>query len=645
MKLAAVTKHTDQNPPSDDLSWPCGMQTHGGLAKHITRFSTRRASGVNIKHLLAAGALISVCALPAATAELDANKVDVNASTSQDWKEQWALPEGFSISIDTEGYHYPTAIAFVPNPDDDPKDPLYFVTELRGKVKVVTNDRTVHTFADGFLQTEFYEEIPHGVSEFGLAGICLEPKRGYVFITFAYQDDDKTLRNNIIRFTTTPGTFSIKPNSQRAFTDVFAHYEAGPSHQIGPCAVHDGMLYAGVGDGFKSPLGSQRLDVLLGKIIRMNLDGKPVPANPFYVDDDIRKARNYVWAYGLRNPFSLEIVRGDVIVAENGPQIDRFVEVRQGQNYLWDGTTESIATNAAYVFLDSIGPTQMDYYPATPSAFPEAYANQLYLAYSGDGGIVRLRYGFEDHRLLAAPEPVVQPAGDGAQPIVGMGLGPDGLYFAPLLPVTDGKAAVLKVRYEPKEAHPITLAQLANSAELGADIKELMRAKGCFGCHRLTGVFELGGAQGPLLDQGDGPMVERIQHRIGSKEYLQYLQELNAREQQLSKPYERWRQEVAEAQGLERVRLWMKYQILEPQFDGPSTMPDLGLTEAEAEAITRFLLVEAGGKGIKERVRDLLPEPTYRNLVYAFGTGVIVGLPIWLALRWFGLLWTRRRHG
>jgi hypothetical protein len=43
------------------------------------------------------------------------------------------VPEGFSISIDTEGYHYPTAIAFVPTPGNDPKDPLYFVTELRGR--------------------------------------------------------------------------------------------------------------------------------------------------------------------------------------------------------------------------------------------------------------------------------------------------------------------------------------------------------------------------------------------------------------------------------------------------------------------------------------------------------------------------------
>ena len=45
----------------------------------------------------------------------------------------------------------PTAIAVVPNLGSGPKDPLYFVAELRGRIRVVTNDRSVHTFAEGFV--------------------------------------------------------------------------------------------------------------------------------------------------------------------------------------------------------------------------------------------------------------------------------------------------------------------------------------------------------------------------------------------------------------------------------------------------------------------------------------------------------------
>jgi len=48
-----------------------------------------------------------------------------------DWKWDWAVPRDFSLQIDTVGYDFPSSIAFVPHPGDDPKDPLYFVTELR----------------------------------------------------------------------------------------------------------------------------------------------------------------------------------------------------------------------------------------------------------------------------------------------------------------------------------------------------------------------------------------------------------------------------------------------------------------------------------------------------------------------------------
>ena len=59
------------------------------------------------------------------------------AGAESDWRSEWELPPGFSLKIDTEGFDAPTAIAFVPHPGPDPKSPLYFVTELRGKVKVV----------------------------------------------------------------------------------------------------------------------------------------------------------------------------------------------------------------------------------------------------------------------------------------------------------------------------------------------------------------------------------------------------------------------------------------------------------------------------------------------------------------------------
>ena len=93
-----------------------------------------------------------------------------------DWRSDWAVQSQFSLRIDTEGYQFPTSIAFVPNPGRGPKDPLYFVTELKGKVKVVTNDRSVFTFAENFFRLP-PEKLGVYLS-IGLAGICLEPKHG-----------------------------------------------------------------------------------------------------------------------------------------------------------------------------------------------------------------------------------------------------------------------------------------------------------------------------------------------------------------------------------------------------------------------------------------------------------------------------------
>jgi len=98
------------------------------------------------------------------------------------------VADNFALDLDTQGYHFPSAIAFVPTPGSGPKDPLYFITELRGTIKVVTNDRSVHIFADGFFHSQPRKELPDLEGETGMAGVCLEPSRGYVFVTYAYTD-------------------------------------------------------------------------------------------------------------------------------------------------------------------------------------------------------------------------------------------------------------------------------------------------------------------------------------------------------------------------------------------------------------------------------------------------------------------------
>jgi glucose/arabinose dehydrogenase len=539
---------------------------------------------------------------------------------------------------------------------------LYFVTELRGKIKVVTNDRTVYTFAEGFLQSEFgNEQVPVGESEYGLGGLCLAPEQGYLFVTFAYQDETGTLRNNVMRFETTPETFGLKPTSQVAFTKIFAPYETGNSHQIGSCQISNDMLYVSVGDGLFWPHDSQQKDSLRGKLIRMTLDGKPVADNPFYVDGDTAKAINYIFALGLRNAFSLEVVNGTAFLAENGWSHDRFYEVKPGGNYIWNGYDESIAANADYVFLETVAAVHMDYYKDLSPAFPDKFKDQFYISSSSikeTAGIVRIPYGVKEGMMTGVPEHFVKPVerptdwaiGNEWSWVAGLAFGPDGLYFAPLMPVRNEKSAVMKVTYDPANAHPLTLKKLEARELAAADstyIEGFMHRKGCLGCHAM-GKGTQDAVKAPSL--GGNAMVERVQQQISSPEYLKGLQELNARDDAEYNRYDEWRDKLAQAQGTERVRTYLTYQILEPGFDGPSGMPDLGLSRAEAEAITDYLLSGEGEPAFLQEIwgpwwqKATKTEP--RRLTTAFGGGMLaggllIGLFMSVVLAWFA----RRRRG
>lgn len=561
-------------------------------------------------------ALISFCLITATlfiSHPIKPSRAGAPEGDAFDWRSNWALEEGFSLAVDTDGYQFPTAIAFVPNPGDDPKDPLYFVTELRGQIKVVTNDRSVFTFAKDFFALEPKEELPSSQGEIGLAGICLEPKRGYVFVTFAYQDEGKTLRNNVVRFQSTPGSFSRKPTAQTAFTDIFLPYPTGIAHQIGSCEVHDDLLFIGIGEAWQ-PFESQQLDSLYGKIVRMTLDGEPVPDNPFFQNTDRNLAANYIWAYGLRNPFSLKILDGSVFAADNGPNIDRFLEIEKGQNYLWNGDQNSIATNAAYVFIPSVGPVQMDFYSGSSSLFPQQYDQQFFLAASayernGDKspGVLSVNYSLGEHRMLAVPQYLVKYRGKQHQMVTGLAFGPDGLYFTPLYPDKEGSNPVLKVSYAPEQAYPYTLLTTI-------DPLSFIKEKGCFGCHIVGARHANAGTVGPRLD-GD-LLVERLEKRLNSDEYTRQLAEIDALTSEPHRSYKAARAEVMNATGIEKIRSWVKYRIHEPRFDMQySQMPNLGLSDKEAQMIADYLLrdyidtSEAGRStfNLKQRITRLLP--------------------------------------
>jgi glucose/arabinose dehydrogenase len=120
----------------------------------------------------------------------------------------------------------------------------------------------------------------------------------------------------------------------------------GGQLQFGP----DGFLYIGTGDGGSAndpPCNAQRDDVLLGKLLRIDVD-QNVGSSPFY---GIPPSNPFVgaglpldeiWAKGLRNPwrFSFDRMTGDLYIGDVGQDEREEIDVQPrasagGENYGW----------------------------------------------------------------------------------------------------------------------------------------------------------------------------------------------------------------------------------------------------------------------------------------------------------------------
>ncbi len=132
----------------------------------------------------------------------------------------------------------------------------------------------------------------------------------------------------------------------------------GGELQFGP----DGYLYIGTGDGGSAndpPCNAQRDNVLLGKLLRIDVDtgGPPFyripPTNPFVGRAD---ALEEIWAKGLRNPwrFSFDRSTGDLWIADVGQSAREEIDFQPrsspgGENYGWkimEGTLCGVGGNS-----------------------------------------------------------------------------------------------------------------------------------------------------------------------------------------------------------------------------------------------------------------------------------------------------------
>ncbi|HLY35323.1 MAG TPA: PQQ-dependent sugar dehydrogenase, partial [Candidatus Limnocylindria bacterium] len=187
--------------------------------------------------------------------------------------------------------------------------------------------------------------------ERGLLGLAFHP--GFpdpprIFVDYTRQPDGATV---ISELQATAGR--ADPASERILLVIpqpYANHNGGQL-AFGP----DGGLYIGMGDGGSGgdPHGNgQNTHALLGKILRIDVDGPHAPGKAYAIPDDNPFAPDgarpgagapEVWAYGLRNPwrFSFDPANGDLYIGDVGQsaweEIDRQPGGSQaGQNYGWN---------------------------------------------------------------------------------------------------------------------------------------------------------------------------------------------------------------------------------------------------------------------------------------------------------------------
>jgi len=514
--------------------------------------------------------------------------------------DDWATQPGFRVYIDSTGHLYPTSIAFVPQPTEEPEQPYYYVAELHGRIKVVTRNRAVYIYADNLLNFTPGPDGTEADGGIGLVGVCVHPTSGDLFATMV-MDDHGVFRNKITRLRSHDGG-----RTAAEIEDILILSQdemRGNAHQIQGCIFGpDGKLYASVGNGDQPRLGPE-LTSLQGKILRLNADGSPPPDNPFFDAENPHSARNYIYATGLRNPFALVWQGNNLIINENGVAVDRLLKIDAGMHVGYDGTDASFRMNATWLWgPGAVVPVGMD--QVEDGGFPVSKRGHLFVGLMGSTEEWhqpgRVKVGREIQEIVLDPDgDITEPpqtfakyVGNQTVSLVALASGPDGLYLGefPLRQV-GAEARILRIVYEPSAASAQT------NALAGIQGVEVYENLGCAACHRLDG---RGGSQGPDLTD----VADNLRERLNSDTYLQ-----SARTMLLTTagPRNEALQTVLEKSGDERIQYWLAAHIRDPRFDNPkSEMPAFDIDQLELDALVKFLMTKEPPSWLTTRVETML---------------------------------------
>jgi len=217
-----------------------------------------------------------------------------------------------------------------------------FVAEQPGRIRLVDGGRLVtRPFLD------IRERIASG-GERGLLGLAFHPdfpSDPRLFVDFTDVNGDTVVSE--FRLDASDGDVA-DPGSERILIQIDQPF---PNHNGGAVAFgSDGMLYVSTGDGGSGgdPQGNgRRLDTLLAKILRIDVDGERDGGLPYRIPDDnpfvdVADALPEIWSTGLRNPWRIRFdgATGDLWIGDVGQgaweEIDVAPATGGGLDFGWN---------------------------------------------------------------------------------------------------------------------------------------------------------------------------------------------------------------------------------------------------------------------------------------------------------------------
>jgi glucose/arabinose dehydrogenase len=351
------------------------------------------------------------------------------AAAGQTRAPEQKLNVAFDVVTVTEGLTNPWGLTFLP-------DGRMLVTERPGRLRVVS--------ADGKTLSEPVAGLPavDNRGQGGLLDVALDPAfQTNRLIYWSYAEPGEGVNNTAVaRGRLVDGAAPKVENVQVIFHQ--APSLASNLHFGGRLNFHrDGTLFIALGDRSitEGRMQSQRMDGLLGKIVRINPDGSIPKDNPFVGKAGVRPE---IWSLGHRNvqAATLHPSTGELWEVEHGTRGGDEVNVaRKGKDYGWPTIaygieyqggpiTGAIQQQAGmeqpvYYWDPNIAPSGMAFY--TGKLFP-AWQNSLFIGGLGSTNLVRLSVSGDkvtgEERLLQDLQPSRDRLRDVRQ-------GPDGALY------------------------------------------------------------------------------------------------------------------------------------------------------------------------------------------------------------------------